>query len=325
MSGSIQTRTSLGDLGHRGLGPVFEDVFEQNYVRYDGRDVANQLFSFLNTDKATVRTTGLTGYGLPEEFNEGSPFPETTNIKTYETVYTIRDYGLSVTVTDNMKKDQEKLGRALDEMANHAKSVDVGEVKSAFQILNGGFGTAATVNGTTMHRYNDAALFQASHARSDGGTAQSNYSAGSIALTELNLETGRLALVKQLTDNGLPVTQTGMITVAVPDDLEKNAVIFTGSQLRASTANNDLNFYRGRMNVVSSRWLNATHGGSATAWFLIVNMPGMPGPLRVYRKEGPEFFASERDPKTWNQVMSVKNRYAVGFSDWRGCWASQGT
>lgn len=325
MAGSLQNRASLGDLGQRGLGPVFEDVFEQNFVRFEGRDIANQLFSFINTDKGTVRTTGLTGHGLPEEFAEGAPFPETSNIKTFETLYAIKDYGISVTVTDDLKKDEQRLGKALDQMANHAKSVDVGEVQSAFQILNAGFGTAATSRGTTIHRYNSEALFVATHARADGGSNQSNISGSSIALTELNLETGRLALVKQLTDNGLPIQQTGQITLAVPDDLEKNAVIFTGSQLRATTANNDLNFYRGRIGVVSSRWLNSTFGGSATAWFLVVNLPGMPGPLRIYRKDGPEFFASERDPKTWNQVMSVKNRYAVGNSEFKGTWGSQGT
>ena len=324
MAGNIQNKASLGDLGNRGLGPRFEEVFEQNFIRYDGRDVANQLFSFLNTDKSTLRTTGLTGHGLPEEFEEGTPFPETSNIKTFETLYSIRDYGITVTVTDNLKKDEERLGKALDQMANHAKSVDVGEVKSAFQLLNTAASTAAKINGTTIHRYNSEAIFSATHARADGGSSQSNLSAGNIPLTELNLETGRLALVKQLTDNGLPSTQTGQISLAVPDDLEKNAVIFTGSQLRATTANNDLNFYRGRINVVSARWLNSAQGGSSTAWYLVVSMPGMPGSLRIYRKDGPEFFASERDSKTWNRVMSVKNRYAVGNAHWLGLWYSAG-
>jgi len=323
MSGNLQDRASLGDLGQRGLGPKFEDVFEQNFVRFEGRDIAEKIFSFINTDKSVLRTTGLTGHGLPEEFAEGTPLPETKNIKTFETLYSIKDYGLSITVTDNLKEDEERLGKALDQMANHAKSVDVGEVKSAFQNLNGGFATTAKVNGTTLHRYNNEALFVATHDRADGGSTQSNVSGGSIALTELNLETGRLALVKQLTDNGLPVIQTGTITLSVPDDLEKNAVIFTGSQLRASTANNDLNFYRGRINVASSRWLNATNGGSATAWFLTVKLPGMLSPLRIYRKGGPRF-KDFVEAKTWNQIVGTKNRYAVGNSEWKGCWASPG-
>ena len=156
------------------------------------------------------------------------------------------------------------------------------------------------------------------------GTAQSNVSAGSIALSELNLETGRLALVKQLTDNGMPIVDMGRVTLCVPDDLEKNAVIFTGSALRPTTTNNDLNFYVGRINVLSSRWLNAASNGSATAWFLIAALPGYGKQLRVYRKGGPKFLQSQPESKTWNVDFAVKNRYAVGNSTFLGLWASQG-
>ncbi|MDP1729387.1 MAG: hypothetical protein Q8L27_04245 [archaeon] len=165
---SIQTRATLGDIGKKGLGPVFEDVYQQNLLAYDGMKTAQKIFSFMNTDKSVLRTTGLTGYSLPEEFEEGSPFPETTNIKTYETLFTIRDYGKAVTVTDDCIKDREQLGGKLSEMANLSRAVEIGTVKSAFQILVGGFVTTAKINGTSLHRYNDEALFSASHARADG-------------------------------------------------------------------------------------------------------------------------------------------------------------
>lgn len=322
---NVQTRSTLADLGREGLGPKFEQVFEQNLIKYDGRAMASKIFAFLNTDLTVLRTTGLTGYGYPTEFNEGSPFPEVVNTKTFETLYSIRDYGASVTVTDDYLQDRQKLGSALSEMANLAKTIDLGEVRSAFMILNGGFGTAATVQGTSIHRYNSEALFSASHARADGGTAQSNISATSIPLTELNLETGRLALVKQLTDIGQPIMNMGSITLVTPDDLEKSAVIFTESEGRPNTANNDMNFYRGRIDVLSCRWLNSDHGGSATAWFLIASLSGMDSPLRVYRKGGPRFEEAQPEPRTWDRVFAAKNRYAVGNSEFKGTWASQGS
>ncbi len=324
----FQTRASLGDLGKRGLGPVFEDVFEQNQIHYTGMDIASKIFAFLNTDKAVLRTTGLTGVGLLQEFEEGQPLPEVVDIKTFETKYTIRDYGAGITVTDDCLEDRERLGKKLDEMAKLSSSTEVTAVKSAFQILNGGFATTAKVNGTTLHRYNNEALFSATHARADGGSTQSNVSAGSIALTELNLETGRLALIKQLTDNGLPILDMGAINLVVPDDLIKNAIIFTQSQYRATTTNNDLNFYQtttGRINALSSRWLDATNGGSATAWFLLATIPGIPSPLRIYRKGGPKFKQESTADRTWNQVFGVKNRYAAGHSEWKASWGSAGT
>lgn len=319
---TLQTRGTLGDLGKRGLGPEFEQVFEQNLIKYVGREAAAQVFDFKNTEKAVLRTTGLTGLALPSEFEEGDPYPSVAQIKTFETVYSIRDYGSSVEVTEDCLDDRERLGSKLDEMANLAKSADIQEVKAAFQILVSGHNTSATSNGISIHRYNDEALFSASHARADGGSSQSNTS--TVTLTETNLETGRLALVKQLTDNGLPILDMGMITLVVPDDLEKNAVIFTDSEQRPSTANNDLNYYRGRIGVLSARWLNSANGGSATAWYLVAKLPKMGSPLCVYRRGGPKYFERPVDSRTGNQIFAMKNRFAVGNTEWKGTWGSTG-
>lgn len=321
---NIQTRSTLGDLGKRGLGPKFEQVFEQNLVKYTGKDVAAQIFSFENTDMPVSRDTGLTGFGLLQHFNEGSPYPSDVNIKLFETVYTIRNYGKSVEVTEDCLEDRERLGAKLDEMAQIARMVDVTEVKAAFQILVGGASTAQTSNGFYIDRYNGEELFTASHTRADGGTAQSNVSASNIALTETNLETGRLALIKQLTDRGLPVMDMGTITLVVPDDLEKNAVIYTDSELRPSSANNDINFYRGRIGVISSRWLNSENGGSATAWYLKANLPGMNSILKVKRQGGPRMYDRPEDAKTGNLTFAVKHKFTVGYSHWVTTWRSAG-
>ena len=324
-SPNIQTRATLGDLGKRGLGPQFEDVFDQNLVRYSGRDTFEKIVSYIKTEKAVLRTTGLTGYELLTEFEEGAAIPQTSNVKTFETVYTVRDYGKGVTVTHDQTQDREAVGQALDEFAGLTKSADVTFAKGPMMMLNGAFGTTAKVQGFSLHRYNDEALVATSHSRADGGTAQSNRSATNIVLTELNLETVRLQLVKQLTDNGLPIMDMGRIHLVTPDDLEKSAVIFTGSTLRPSTANNDLNFYRGiQMDVISSRWLNSTFGGSATQWFLIADFAGNMKALRVYHRGAPEF-RSGYDNLTWNETFNVKHRYAIGNAHWLGVAGSDGT
>jgi len=324
---NIQTRASLGDLGRRGLGPVFEDVFEQNLIKFEGMNNVQRLVDFNNTDNSVLRTTGLTGYGFLNEFEEGDAIPQDQNIKTFETTFSIRDYGKNITVTDDMIQDRQRLGGKIEEMANLSRMVDITKAKHAMMNFNAAFGTTAQVGGASLHRYNAEQLCTTSHARADGGTAQSNQSATNITLTELNLETQRLLLVKQLTDNGLPTIDMGAITLVVPDDLEKNAVIFTGSKLRASTANNDLNFYQGRINVISSRWLDAigTNEGSATAWFLVAQLPGQGKALRVYQMGGPRFHQADPDSKTWNLNFSVKNRYAVGNAEWKGIVGSDGT
>ena len=321
---NIQTSATLGDIGKRGLGPKFESVFDQNLIPYVGKDVASKLFSFRNMVDPVERTTGLTGYDLPKYFGEGQPYPSTINYKTGETVWNARNYGNSVEVTENAVKDRQKLGAKLDEMAGLASKVDMFEVKAGFQILVGGASTGQTSNGIYIDRYNSEALFSASHARADGGSSQSNLSAGGITLTESNLETGRLALVKQLTDRGLPLTDLGRITLVVPDDIEKNATIYTKTSDRPSTANNDMNFYNGVIDLLSSRWLNSEQGGSATAWYLIANLPGMDSMLQVRRYGAPQFYDRPVDSKTGNMTYAYKQELAVGYSHWAGCWYSAG-
>ena len=324
MAGTVQTRSSLGDLGTRGLGPVFEDVFDQNLIKFEGRENVRRLVDFMDTDKRVLRTTGLTGYTFLEGFDEGDAIPQDSNLKTFETQFSIKDYGKNIVVTDDLLEDEERLGKKLDQFAGLARSADITKHKGAMMQFNGGFGTAATVQGFLINRYNDEQLFQTTHARADGGTAQSNRSATNIVLTELNLETQRLLLVKQLTDNGMPIGDMGRINVVVPDDLEKNATIFVGSSLRPSTANNDLNFYRGiQMDVISSRWLNSDSGGSATQWFLVTNFMGE-SPLRVYHR-GASRFKQTLDGGTWNETFSIKHRYAIGNVDWKGTAGSDGT
>lgn len=324
---STQMRSTLGDLGQRNVGPEFEQVFNQTDFVYAGKEVASKIFSFLNVDKSTFRTTSVTGLPYLKRFDEGTPMPEALNIKSFETAWDIDDNGLGVTVTDDCIKDRVKLGAKLEEFKLLSSSVPRSETQSAFQILNGGFVTTATINGTKLARYNAEALFSTSHARADGGSALSNVSAGAITLTELNLETGRLALVQQLSDIGLPIMDMASIMLVVPDALQKIARIITQSTLRSNTNNNDLNFYNsvdGKIDVITSKFLNANVGGSATAWFLVARMPGLESVLRVYRDGAPEFKQELTADRTWNQFFGVKDRRIAGNAEFRTTWASAG-
>jgi len=193
--------------------------------------------------------------------------------------------------------------------------------QAAFQPLINGFTTNAAVNGFDITLYGDGVpMFSTLHPRADGGATQSNASSTGIALTETNLEVGRIALVKQLLDDGSPLALLGPIWLAVPTDLEKTAKIITDSPLRSETSDNDINFYTGGVvNVVASQYLTATHGGSATAWYLLAQ--GLSHVTLVDRKV----------PTLWDQISAeggldvhVDSRLSVGHSHWLGSWASKG-
>lgn len=316
---AAETRALYGDLGTRGAGADFEEVFEQNVNAFDGMDLVTKVFKKSPTTKGTLRDVGVIGYGYLEETDEGDDFPEDIDALTYTTQYTPRDLTKKVTVTDNLIQDST-YGPLLDKFAGQARASKYTLGKLSFNVLNTAFVTTAKVNGFHIDRYGDAlALASVAHTSKAGASSQSNASAGSIALSETNLETGRLALVKQLTDNSLPMVTMGGITLCVPDDLEKDAVIFTMSTKRATSMDNDLNFYQGRINVLTVRWLNSNDGGSATKWHLVSNM----SKLKLYVRQEPAF-DEFTDGNSRNKTFSVKMRATAGFSDWRGTWHSKG-
>jgi hypothetical protein len=285
-------------------------------------DIVSRLFKVEQTGDSDIRDVGVAGLGLPSETNEGDAYNEDSNMNTYETNYHVKKLTQSTTVTEEAIKFSNYRSK-LDEFSHLAIVMRLIKAKYSMNILNAGFSSGATVNGFTVYRYADGKnLFSTTHPRKDGGTAQSNASSTGITLTETNLETGRLALAKQLTDRGIPLEMMGRPVIAVPTDLVKTATILVNSELRPSTANNDLNYYKGViMDVLESKWLNATgSNGSTTAWFLIEPVFSK---LKLYHSGNPEF-GSETEAKTKNTIFTSSVYMAAGHSDWRGTWASKG-
>ena len=152
-------------------------------------------------------------------------------------------------------------------------------------------------------------------------TAQSNANADGIVLNEENLETGRLAMMGQLDDRGKPMrVGTGKLVLLVPPDLEKTAVIITKGEKRSGTANNDINIYDGLCTVISSAWINAANGGSATQWFLLD-----PRVTKVFHWTRRALMPSRAvDNNTKNVTFYLSARWTDGYADWRGIWGSKG-
>jgi hypothetical protein len=207
------------------------------------------------------------------------------------------------------------------------KAVKSSISRAGAQIFNRGFidGSGVT-GGVRVVQYGDGApTFSSSHPRADGGTAQSNTSTTSIPLTETNVETGRIALLTQLQDDGVPMVAPGEIYLVTGINNEKTALIITGSDKRSGTGNNDVNIYAGGyMKVMSSNWLDsgisAPGVGSNTAWFLVA--PAW-AKLAIIISAGPDL-ETLTDKDTKSALFDVILDLAVCSYDWRGTWGSQG-
>jgi hypothetical protein len=255
-----------------------------------------------------------------EASTPGATTPTVSKAKGYETVVAPQIYKSKmqtlledkrwVEYNDLMNNSQD-LGRAVTQTVN--------TVGAGTFIL--GFTSTATSYGDGQE------LFSTQHTNVLGGSVQSNASSSGITLTEANLETGFNALRQQTTLGGKKLNVTaGNVVLMVPEALDKEAVIITGSQLRSATMDNDLNWYRGKISVfvnpfVGSDWESISGtSGSDTQWQLIA------------RRENGLFFNYDarpaytmwEDKDTDSFYTKVYMAIVAGWKNWRGVWGSKG-
>lgn len=265
--------------------------------------------------------TGKTGFGEVQYFQDGDDVPTVSRDKTYTTKVVYNNYGGAVEVTKNQIEDRD-FENELDEMKDLSRSINQSIDKSGMQLFNGGFSTTTKVNGYEMTFYNDGnPQYSTVHNTVvSGGSTQSNASSTGIKLSHDNLETARLDLELQQTDNGLPLTLAGKITLVLPLNLEKTGMETINSQLTPESANNAINVFIGSMNMVTSLFLDGANGGSNTAWFLI-------------KKDDSKLYYETRQEKRLESAVNIRNkvmtftidaRWANYSLQWRGTWGSKG-
>lgn len=264
---------------------------------------------------------GKTGAGRLRKFDDGDDINQTKRYPSYLTSIIYNNYGNSIEVTKNLIEDRD-FADQLDEMKDLSVAANFSQDEAGVQILNGGFATTTAINGYTVNMYGDAkATFSTVHpTQVPGGSTSSNASATGIKFGHDNLETARIAMVQQKTDDGIPMALMGKPSLVVPTNLVREAQEETESVLTPESAMNAINVYKGAQDVVTSLFLDSTNGGSDTAWFLTV-----PGRTKFYHEVRQEA-RLESDVNIKNKVVTftVDARWANYVKDWRRSWGSKG-
>lgn len=301
------------------VGLRIAEVYDQGDEQY-----TPGIFSVLkqgSSVKAQDNFTGKTSFGKVSQFEDGDDVPTIERFKTYTTKVIYRNYGGAVEVTKNLIEDRD-FESELDEMKDMSRSVNYSMDESGAQLFNGGFATTVAVNGYDMTWYGDAKpQFSTIHPTVvPGGSTQSNASSTGIVLSHDNLETARLALMRQKTDNALAMGMAGQLTLVTSLDNEKLAKEIMGSDLTPQNANNAINVFKGAMNLVSSTFLDTANGGLNTAWFLLNTSM-----LKMYQISRQEK-RLESDVNIRNKVATytVDARWANCSKEWKGSWGSKG-
>lgn len=294
-------RSHFGDLLEPGFREIYDDAFKEK----------DQLFpDLLNVNpssKQQEHDSGVTGFGLFDQTDEGESVTYEDPVQMYDVDYTHKKYTKGFKISEEMYEDDlynvmnskpDALGRAARRTSEYYGA----------NVFNNAFSTSYTGGDSKP-------LCSTSHPRSDGGSSQSNASSTGLTLTETNLETGRTAARQQLDDKGQRV-QTMPDTLLVPVDLEKQANIIVNSTGRSGTADNDYNFYKGKFNIVSWEYLT----NNDTMWFLIDSSQHK---MNWFWRVKPEF-KQDVAFDTGMALYKARMRFSKGWSDWRGIWGSKG-
>lgn len=243
------------------------------------------IYKKVNTDSLIYRTEGVVGFGYVETFDEGDEIKYDRTYPAYKTEYVMTQRGKGVTISQLLMATRpQDLEAKLDEVRQLRIAMNRSLEKNFWTILNDGTTTTDTSANFPTYRLDDAvSLFSTSHpskvpdiaVRSNviTGTGSGTYSGVNPTLNETSLFEAIKQLREMLNGRGLPINYNGKVVLIVPTALEKLAIEITKSELRSDTANNDTNYFVGRVDVISTTYLGAANGGSDTAWY-VAAMPG---------------------------------------------------
>ena len=299
-------KTHFSDFLEPGLREIYFDEYRILPQQYD------KIIEVLDSSKQDETDSGVSGFGYFRQSSDGNPLQYEDPVQLYDVTYTHLTWKLGFKVTKEMYDDDQynTINRLPKLLARAAQRTLENQAATIFR----------RAFDTSYPGGDGKPLASTGHLRADGGSSQSNASATGIALNDDNLETALIALSEQLDHKGM-LTGTMATDLVVPPDLKKEARILVESPMRPESADNDINVYKGEMNVTSWPWIGgAAQNGSRTHWFL---MDKTYHRLKMYFRERPNF-ENDSTFDTDEALFKGRMRFSVGFSDWYGFWGSKG-
>ena len=315
----IEMRSKWGEL-IKGTGLQILEAIDQGVELYTPG--ISSLLMMETSDAGQKNFTGKVSENRITRKDEAEDTDELSRYKTYVTSVDYTAYAAKIEVSRETLMDRDFAG-ILDEATDIGRASNFTQDEAGIQLFNGGFDTRKdSIRGYRYIYYADGVpTFSVQHPSVvPGQSAQSNASSTGLTFTEANLETARIALRKQQTDAGGPMTMGGTETVVLPIALEKEGRVITESERVSGSDFNDINVYRGNVGMTTSVLMDAVNGGSDTAWYLVV--PGATKFVHDTREAMQPWTEVDEDKKTL--TVGIYGRFANYTKDWRRAWGSKG-
>lgn len=293
------------------LWPGVLEWFGLNYDEFE--DVWPQMFDRVDGELATERLIEATGFGLASTKAESAPIKYDADGEGYATLATPYVLGLGYQVTREEQEDNLYTEVSLPRAESLAFSMHTTiELAHANIFLNGFSGSYVYGDGQP--------LFSASHPTKSG--SQSNLPTVNADFSEASLEDMIKRIYLAQNSRGLQINlQPRKLIVSAADMF--NATRVLESQLRTSTANNDINAVKAMGLIPQGAVVNPYLGVEATqAWFLQTSIQKRKGLVSIWRRD-PEL-ERDSDFDTENAKAKVTSRFVPSVADWRCCFGTPG-
>lgn len=304
---SVITRSNHPD----GLWPGVLEWFGLNYDEFP--DIWNEMFDKIEGELATERLIEATGFGLARTKTEGSPITYDADAEGYATLATPYVLALGYQVTREELEDQLYLEVSMPRSESLAFSLHTTiELAHANVFLNGFSGS---------YLYGDGQpLYSASHPTKSGN--QSNLPTVNADFSESSLEDMVKRVYLAQNSRGLQISLRPRKLILSAADMF-NATRVLESQLRTSTANNDINAVKQMGLLPEGAIVNPYLGVETTqAWYMLTSTQKNKGLVSIWRRE-PEL---ERDSEfdTENAKAKTTARFIPSVGDWRSTYGTPG-
>ena len=290
------------------LLPGLNALFGMEYKRYG--EEHKEIFESETSERSFEEETKLSGFSAAPVKNEGSALAYDNAQEAWTARYNHETIAMGFSITEEAMEDNlydslsSRYTKALARAMAYTKQV------KAASILNNGFSSAVT--------YGDGvSLFSTAHPLTSGGT-NSNRPTVAADLNETSLEAAVIQIAGWTDERGLLIAARPTKLI-VPPALQFVATRLLETELRVSTADNDINALKS-MNSISEGYTVNHYLTDTNAWFLLTDVPnGLKHFVRT-----PMQTSMDADFDTGNARYKARERYSFGVSDPLGAYGSPG-
>lgn len=275
--------------------------FGKNYDRWE--KVWPQIFDKRRSTKAYEKLAEATTFGLASVKSEGDAIVYDSDAEGYLTVLYNIVYGLGYIVTREEMEDDQYTEVSQTRSSSLVWSMATTEEVAHANVFLNGF-SSSYVGGDGV------SLFSAAHPTLSGN--QSNLLSTAASFSESALEDVLKQIYLEQNSRGLQINPKAQTLVVGTNNIF-NAERVMNSQLRPSTANNDINATKA-MGVLPGGVVANPYFGSSNAWYVTTNV--LDGLVSLWRREVE--LEQDNDFDTQNAKALATMRFVPGWGDWRG-------